>query len=98
VRSFVHSLMEECPTTGIPPDKFSTISYRRFGTFLHLALFQAMSDAICLNEKPPIEFPDHCFVGRYALPVMYVAGWTLFSASKALTIAADKRQLFYMFL
>ncbi len=68
------------------------------GAFLHLALFHAWSDAICDNEKPLIEFPVDCLVGRYGLPVVYfVAGWTLYSASKAATIAADKRPLYFMF-
>jgi hypothetical protein len=40
----------------------------------------------------PIEFPVDCLVGMYTLPVVYyVAGWTLFSMSKATTIAADNR-------
>ncbi len=61
--------------------------------------FQAWSDAICVNKKPPIKFPDDCLDGRYALPVIYyVAGWTLFIAPKALTITVDKSQLFFMFL
>ena len=68
------------------------------GAFLHLALFQAWSDAICDNEKPPIEFPVDCLVGMYALPVVYyVAGWTLFSMSKATTIAADNRPVCFTF-
>ena len=68
------------------------------GAFLHLALFKAWSDVICDNEKPPIHFPVDCLVGKYALPVIYyVAGWTLFSASKASTIAVDNRLLFFRF-
>jgi hypothetical protein len=68
------------------------------GAFLHLALFQAWSDAICDNEKPPIEFPVDCLVGMYALPVVYyVAGWMLFSVSKATTIAADNRPVCFTF-
>jgi hypothetical protein len=100
LRSFIDSFMEEYPSTGIPPDKFSTISIGRLGTFLHLALFQAWFDAIRINEKLPIKFLDDCLVGRYALPVIYyVTGWTFFSTSKpkALTIAVDKRQMFSCF-
>jgi len=68
------------------------------GAFLHLALFQAWSDAICDNEKPPIEFPVDCLVGMYALPVVYdVAGWTLFSMSKATMIAVDNRPVCFTF-
>jgi hypothetical protein len=68
------------------------------GAFLHLALFHAWSDAICNNKKPLIEFPVDCLIGKYALPVVYfVAGWMLYSASKAATIAADKRPFYFMF-
>ncbi len=80
---FVESFMEEYPSRGIPPDKISTISYEKLGTFLHLVLFQMLSDAICINKKPPIKFPDDCLVGRYALPVVYyITGWTLYSTTK----------------
>ncbi len=61
-------------------------------------IFQAWSDAVCNNEKPPIEFPVDCLVGRYALLVVYyVAGWTLFSMSKASTVAADNRPVCFTF-
>ncbi len=50
------------------------------------------------NQKPPINFLADCLAGKYALPVVYyVAGWTLYSASKASSIAADKRSLFFRF-
>jgi hypothetical protein len=50
------------------------------------------------NKKPPVEFPSECLVGRYALPIIYyVAGWTLYKASKAATICEDKQLLFYRF-
>ena len=64
-----------------------------------MALYHAWSDALCDNEKPPIEFPNTCLVGKYAMPVVYyVARWMLYSASKALTVAADKRQLYFRFV
>ncbi len=69
LHSFIDSFIEKYPSTWIPPDKFSIISFGRLGTFLHLALFQAWSNAICIKKKPPIKFPDHCLVGRYALLV-----------------------------
>ena len=78
----------------------SCIIFGRLGAFLHLALFQAWSDAICDNEKPLIEFPVDCLVGMYALPVVvvyYIAGWTLFSMSKATMIAADNRPVYFTF-
>ena len=58
----------------------------------------AWSDATCNNEKPPIDFPVDCLVGKYALPVIYyVAGWMLYSALKASTVAVDNRPLFFRF-
>jgi hypothetical protein len=76
----------------------SRITFGRLGAFLHLALFLAWSHVISDNQKPPINFPADCLVGKYALPVVYyVTGWTLYSVSKASSIAADKRPLFFRF-
>jgi len=50
------------------------------------------------NERPPVSYPEECLVGKYAHPVIYyVAGWTLFSASKAATIAASNREIYFAF-
>jgi hypothetical protein len=98
MRAFVADFMKEYELTGLFPADISCIIFGRLGAFLHFALFQAWSNAICDNEKPPIEFPVDCLVGRYALPVVYyVAGWTLFSMSKATTIAADNRPVYFTF-
>ena len=98
MRAFVADFMKEYESIGLPPADISCITYGRLGAFLHLALFQTWSDAICDNEKPPIEFPVNCLVGMYALPVVYyIAGWTLFSMSKATTIAANNRPIYFTF-
>jgi hypothetical protein len=98
MHAFIANFMKEYGSTGLSPAKISTISFGRLGAFLHLALFRAWSEAICNNEKPPIQFPADCLVGRYALPVIYsIAGWTLYSASKASTNAVDKRPLHFRF-
>jgi hypothetical protein len=92
--AFVADFMKEYELTSLPPAEISCITFGRLGAFLHLALFQAWSDAICDNKKPPIKFPVDCLVGMYALPVVvvyYVAGWRIFSMSKATTIAAENR-------
>ena len=45
-----------------------------------------------------MSYPEECLVGKYARPVIYyVAGWTLFSASKAATIAASNREIYFAF-
>ena len=96
--AFVADFMKEYDSTGLPSAGVSSITFGRLGAFLHLALFMAWSDVICNNEKPPIDFPVDCLVGKYALPVIYdVAGWTLFSALKASTVAVDNRPLFFRF-
>jgi len=88
--AFVADFTKEYKSTGLPPADISRITFGRLGTFLHLALFKAWSDVICDNKKPPIHFPVDCLVGKFALPLIYyVAGWTLFSASKASTVAVD---------
>jgi hypothetical protein len=98
MRAFIADFMKEYELTGLPPAEIFCITYGRLGAFLHLSLFQAWSDAICDNKKPPIEFPVDCLVGMYALPVVYyVAGWTLFSMSKATTIAANNRPIYFTF-
>jgi hypothetical protein len=90
--------MKEYDSTGLPPGDVSSITFGWLGAFLHLALFQVWSDVICDNKKPPIEFLVDCLVGRYAMPVVYyVAGWTLYSASKASTLAADNRPVCFKF-
>jgi hypothetical protein len=98
MHAFVADFMKEYELTSLPPANISCITFGRLGAFLHLALFQAWSDAICDNEKPSIEFPVDCLIGMYALPVVYyVAGWMLFSMSKATTIAADNRPVCFTF-
>jgi hypothetical protein len=84
MRAFVADFMKEYDSTGLPPADISCITFGRMGAFLHLALFQAWSDAICNNKKPSIEFLVDCLVRRYDLPVVYyVARLTQFSMSKA---------------
>ncbi len=96
--AFTDDFMKEYELSRIPEAEMSSLGYGRLGAFIHLALFYVWSDEICKNEKPPIEFLTNCLVGRYALPVVYyVAGWTLYSTSKALKIAIFKRPLYVMF-
>jgi hypothetical protein len=70
MRAFVADFMKEYESIGLPPADISCITFGRLGAFLHLALFQAWSNAICDNKKPPIEFPVDCLIGMYALPVL----------------------------
>jgi hypothetical protein len=96
--AFIDDFMKEWESSGIPATEMSSFGFGRLGTFIHLALFHVWSDEVCNNEKPLIEFLTNCLVGRYALSVVYyVAGWTLYSVSKALIIAIVKRLLYFMF-
>jgi hypothetical protein len=96
--AFIDDFVKEYESSGIPTTEMSSLGFRRLGAFIHLALFYAWSDEVCNNKKPPIEFPTNCLIERYALPlVYYVAGWTLYSASKALTILIVKSPLYFMF-
>jgi hypothetical protein len=71
----INDFIKEYESPVIPVAEMSSFGFWRLGTFIHLALFHAWSDKICNNEKPPIEFPTNCLVGRYALSVVYyVAG------------------------
>ncbi len=98
MRAFVADIMKEYDSTGLPPADISRISFGWLGAFLHLALFQAWSNAVCDNEKPPIEFLVDCLIRRYTLPVVYyLAGWMLFSMSKASMVAADNRPVCFTF-
>ena len=99
MRAFAKEFIAEYDSSGLSClDDVSRITFGRFGAFLHLALFMAWSHVISDNQKPPINFPADCLVGKYALPVVYyIAGWTLYSASKASSIAADKKSLFFRF-
>ncbi len=83
--AIINFFMKEYESSGIPPVEMLNFGFGPLGVFIHWALFHAWSDEICNNEKPPIELPTSCLFGRYALPVVYyVAGWTLYSVSKAL--------------
>ncbi len=76
----------------------SKIRFGHRGRFLHHVFFLAWSHSVCSQEKPPVKFPVDCLVGKHARPVIYyVAGWTMYSASKALMIERDKRPLFLEF-
>jgi hypothetical protein len=91
-------LMEEYDASGFTPLVISKIGFGNLSRFFHHVVFLAWSHFVCSKDKPPIKFPVDCLVGKHACPVMYyVAGWTLYSASKALTVARDKRPLFLEF-
>ncbi len=93
MRAFAGEFIAEYNSSGLSRlEDVSRITFRWLGAFLHLALFMAWSHVISDNQKPPINFPANCLVGKYALPVVY------YVASKASSIAADKRPLFFRFV
>jgi hypothetical protein len=75
--AFIYDFMKEYESSGIPATEMSSFGFGRLGAFIRLALFHVWSDRVCnnQNQKPSIEFPKYCLVGRYALSVVYyVAG------------------------
>ena len=51
------------------------------------------------SECPSVEIPGSVAVNRHACPVIYyVAGWTLFSISRALTVAGKERGKYFLFV
>jgi hypothetical protein len=97
LHTFVDHFMNKYNSTGLY-QTISKISFGHLGRFQHQALFNEMMHLVCNYEKPPVEFPVDCLVGKYARPVLYyIAGWTLYSASKALTVSKDKRPTYYRF-
>jgi hypothetical protein len=98
LKSFVANFMEEYDGSGLPRAEVSRIGFGHLGRFLHHVMFMVWSHSVCDHNKPPVEFPDDCLMDKHARPVIYyVAGWMLYSASKALTVARDKRLLFFGF-
>ncbi len=98
LKSFIADFMEEYDGSGLPHAEVSRIGFGQLGRFLHHVMFMVWLHSVCDHDKPPVNFPDDCLVGKHARPVIYyVAGWMLYSASKALTVARDKRLLFFEF-
>ena len=65
----------------------------RLGQFLFNTTYQAWVRASASAERPPVQIPGKVKLGKYARPVIYyVAGWTLYSASRALTISLHERE------
>jgi hypothetical protein len=74
------------------------ITFGHICGFLHTSLFMAWLHLVCNRKKPSVELPSDCLVGYFARPVIYyAAGWTIYKASKALTVARDKRPVYYRF-
>ena len=91
--TFIHAFKKEYDSTGLV-DVLTGEKFGHLGRFVHTLFFTTWLAKVCDNEKPPIEVPVDCLVGKYAQPVIYyVAGWTLFRATKALTVAENKRPM-----
>ena len=97
---FVVKLMEQYEAmVGADSGEMSKESFGSFGVYLYHILFLNWSYCAAECDKPPIEIPEQCLVGKYARNVIYyVAGWTLHSMSGAKTVAANDRQLYFDFV
>ena len=70
----------------------------RLGQYLHTTIYQAWVRASAYAECPPVQIPGQVKLGKYARPVIYyVVGWTLYSASRALTISLQEREKYFQF-
>ena len=73
--------------------------FGRLGQFFHMVMYHEWTHAAIDSERPSVEIPGSVAVNRHARPVIYyVAGWTLFSASRALTVAGKERGKYFLFV
>ena len=71
----------------------------RLGQYLHNIIYQEWVRTSADGERPPVQIPGKVKLGKYARPVIYyVAGWTLYSASRALTISVKEREIYFSFV
>ena len=80
-------------------NSMSENTFARFGILLHNLLFMSWSFSAVDSERTPITVPRENLVGKYARVVIYyVAGWTLYSMSRAKTVAREKRKMYFGFV
>jgi hypothetical protein len=72
LHSFVTEFMEEYDASGLTPSVIPKIGFSNLGRFLHHVIFLAWSHSVCGHEKPLIEFPVDCLVGKHARPALRV--------------------------
>ena len=73
----------------------------RLGQYLYNAIYQECWVRTSADgERPPVQIPDKVKkLGKYVRPVIYyVTGWTLYSASRALTISLQEREKYLLFV
>lgn len=98
-RVFAMKWMEQHVNVGLDEEKFTKQKFGFFGLGLMNALFMNWSVSWMDSTRPAVEFPERCLVGKYARRVIYYcAGWTLYSMSRALTIAKSQRQIYFDFV
>ena len=91
---FVTKFRSDYASSGVG-ENIKEDQFAYLGSFLYTAVCNEWLKLICNIAKPPIEYPSDCLVGKHARKVIYyVAGWTLYSASKALTKGIADRPLF----
>lgn len=77
----------------------SAVQFKALGSFLFNAIKLQWMYSAANSGKPEISIPgpdDDTLVGKYShRTVYYVAGWIIFSLSKAKTIAAKKRGIYH---
>lgn len=98
---FILQWGEQHQYTGVTatlPRVGSRKTFVMLGKLLYNLLFFEWKHASLDDQRPPVSIPEGCLVGKFAERVVYyVAGWTIYSASKALTVAEKKRDKYFLF-
>ena len=97
-RSFIKEWMKQYESVGLRDEIMSRVQFGCLGAFLHNILFMNWAYCGVDCDRPAVAFPEKCLVGKYARGVIYyVAGWTLYKMSKALTIGTMQKELYFTF-
>jgi hypothetical protein len=71
----------------------------RLGQYLHKIIYQEWVRTSADGKCPPVQIPGKVKLGKYVWPVIYyVADWTLYSASRALTISLQEIEKYFSFV
>jgi hypothetical protein len=64
-----------------------------------MVMYHKWTHTVIVSKCPLVEIPNSVLVNRHAFLVMYyISGWTLFSASRALTVADKERGKYFLFV
>jgi len=95
---FIRAWVEEYESFNFDVEAVPEKTFRYFGVYLHNLIHIEWAYSAMECDKPSISIPDESLVGKYSQnTIYYVAGWTLFSLSRALTIGQADRGIYHRF-